>query len=49
MGQEGEQQQHENATHPDEEIQRHFGIVDLFLVHAPRYPQVAAGHIRYAR
>ena len=32
--QEREQQQHEYSANPDEEVPRHSGVVDLFLVHA---------------
>ena len=37
MRQQREQQQHEDASDPDQEVQRHFRRVDLFLVHASRY------------
>ena len=36
VGQQGEDQQHEYATDPDQEVQRHFRRIDLFLVHASR-------------
>lgn len=35
MRQEGEQQQHENAADPYQEIQGHLRIVDFFLFHDP--------------
>jgi hypothetical protein len=33
VGQEGEEQQHEDAAHPDQKVRGHFGIVDLLFVH----------------
>jgi hypothetical protein len=34
--QQREQQQHKYASDPDQEVQRHFRRVDLFLIHASR-------------
>ena len=33
VGQQREQQQHEYASDPDQEVQRHFWRVNLFLIH----------------
>ena len=31
---EGKQEQHEHASHPDQKIKRHFRRIDLPLIHA---------------
>jgi hypothetical protein len=49
MGQQGKQGEHEDATHPDQEVQRHPGIVDLFLVHAVTLARAVAGNIGWVR
>jgi hypothetical protein len=33
MSQQCEKQQHEYSANPDKEVQCHFGVIDLFLVH----------------
>jgi hypothetical protein len=34
MGQQREQRKHEHSADPDQEVPRHLGIVNLFLLHA---------------
>jgi hypothetical protein len=36
MSEKCEEREHENAANPDEEVQGHFGRVDLFFVHVLR-------------
>jgi hypothetical protein len=36
VGQQREDQQHEYASDPDQEVQRHFWRIDVFLIHASR-------------
>ena len=36
MRQQCEKGEHENSAYPDQEVPRHLGIVNLFLVHVPK-------------
>jgi hypothetical protein len=38
MRQKREQQEHEDAAYPDQEVQTHLGIINLFLVHLLTVP-----------
>jgi hypothetical protein len=49
MREEGEQGQHEDAANPDQEVQGHLGIVNLFLIHAVTLACAVAGTIGWVR
>jgi hypothetical protein len=45
MRQQRKQREHENPAHPDQEVQSHLGIVNLFLVHVPTLAPAFIRHI----
>ena len=47
MRQEGEQQEHKDSAHPDQEVHCHLGIVDFFLVHIPTLTRPAFDDIGF--
>ena len=49
MREKGEEQQHKNPANPDEKVQRHFGIVNLFLIHTSNLAPASSVYIGSAQ